>query len=235
MRNSYEEKSQWLQERLLSYDNSLKKRVEQTFKNFNTTIRGHIRTETALRLGASADESNISVPVRVIDDFPICLKTIIQDLDPNFLELLLKQSLLKTTSTGLDFVDERVFDLADLVRPTWGSEFGFMPEEVSAIRLFIDRALKVIEQIGILHRLRHQEDLLNIESELLGAYYFEVPEIHLYWPAIALIAIELDVSVEALTLVTLTHELVHAYTHLGQDTDNDRWNTEIFARTGMCQ
>jgi hypothetical protein len=43
----------------------------------------------------------------------------------------------------------------------------------------------------------------------------------------------LGVSVEALTVVVLAHELAHAYSHLGRDIDSGRWDTEAFARAEM--
>jgi hypothetical protein len=43
----------------------------------------------------------------------------------------------------------------------------------------------------------------------------------------------LNVSVEALTVVVLAHELTHAYTHLGKDIDGNLWNTESFAKADL--
>jgi hypothetical protein len=64
---------------------------------------------------------------------------------------------------------------------------------------------------------------------VLGAYFFRIPEIRLYWMAIGFFAHYLDVTVEALTVVTLAHELAHAYSHLGKDIDGRDWDTEAFA------
>ena len=47
---------------------------------------------------------------------------------------------------------------------------------------------------------------------------------------IGLIAAMLNVPVEALTIVVLTHELAHAYTHLGRDIDGQRWDTAAFTK-----
>jgi hypothetical protein len=40
----------------------------------------------------------------------------------------------------------------------------------------------------------------------------------------------LSVSIEDLTIVVLTHELAHAYTHAGADIDGTRWDTHAFER-----
>jgi hypothetical protein len=41
------------------------------------------------------------------------------------------------------------------------------------------------------------------------------------------------VDADALTIVVLAHELAHAYTHLGRAIDNERWETEQFARSAL--
>ena len=72
-----------------------------------------------------------------------------------------------------------------------------------------------------------------IKEDVLGAYFFRVPEVHLYWMVIGLVAGVLGISVESLTVVVATHELAHAYSHLGRDIDGKRWETEDFARADL--
>jgi hypothetical protein len=67
----------------------------------------------------------------------------------------------------------------------------------------------------------------------LGAYFFYVPEISLYWMVIGIMSGVLGVPVEALTVVVLAHELAHAYSHLGRDIDSSRWDTHAFSRADM--
>ena len=67
-------------------------------------------------------------------------------------------------------------------------------------------------------------------QDILGAYFFRVPAISVYWMVIGIMSGVLGVSVEALTIVVATHELAHAYSHLGRDIDGGRWETEAFAR-----
>ena len=43
----------------------------------------------------------------------------------------------------------------------------------------------------------------------------------------------LGVAMEDLAVVTLTHELAHAYTHLGCDIDGRPWNNDGFWRSGI--
>ena len=67
-----------------------------------------------------------------------------------------------------------------------------------------------------------------LETDILGAYFFRVPIIHLYWQAIGLASAIVDVPVEDLTIVILAHELAHAYT-CGEDKDGTAWDIERFA------
>lgn len=55
--------------------------------------------------------------------------------------------------------------------------------------------------------------------------------IEVYWAVIGLVAALLDVRIEDLTTVVLTHELAHAYTHLGYDIDGANWPGQCFAKT----
>lgn len=77
------------------------------------------------------------------------------------------------------------------------------------------------------------QQILEINEDVLGAYFFRIPEIRLYWIVIGVYSQILDLPIEALTVVVLAHELAHAYTHLGYDIDNRDWNTEEFARSDL--
>ena len=43
----------------------------------------------------------------------------------------------------------------------------------------------------------------------------------------------LGITAESLTVVVATHELAHAYSHLGRDIDGKKWETEAFARADL--
>jgi len=84
-----------------------------------------------------------------------------------------------------------------------------------------------------LDKVQAIEKLIGINEDVLGAYFYRVPEIRLYWVVIGIIARALGISAEALTVVVLAHELAHAYTHLGRDIDSQRWDTNQFARAHL--
>ena len=54
--------------------------------------------------------------------------------------------------------------------------------------------------------------------------------IKLYWAVIAIYSALIGCRSEALAIKVLTHEYAHAYTHLGADSDGNRWNTDDFDR-----
>jgi hypothetical protein len=103
----------------------------------------------------------------------------------------------------------------------------YPPPSVADARDFCDHLLSALQQIEIRQKLR------GISEDILGAYFFRVPEVHLYWMVIGLVAGILGITVESLTVVVATHELAHAYSHLGRDIDGTRWETEAFARADL--
>jgi hypothetical protein len=117
---------------------------------------------------------------------------------------------------------------AAIVLKTWGSDAG--PADANDIRGVHQTANAWLKKLD---EMRTMERIFDIREDVLGAYYFRIPEIRLYWVVIGIMARAIGVSVEALTVVVLAHELAHAYTHLGHDIDNERWETERFARTEL--
>lgn len=89
--------------------------------------------------------------------------------------------------------------------------------------------------------------LLAADADVLGHYCYRIEDgqvvahIKLYWQAISFVAAALAVTVEALTTVVLTHELAHAFTHLGEDTDGQTWSfsgfrdSETALKEGLAQ
>ncbi len=81
----------------------------------------------------------------------------------------------------------------------------------------------------VLRRLRSLEFIERVKAidrDVLGAYFFKnMPTVEVYWMVIVFVAGLVGVSVEALAVVVIIHELAHAYSHLGRDIDGNRWNT----------
>ncbi|CAG0972155.1 hypothetical protein PHYC_01308 [Phycisphaerales bacterium] len=195
--------------------------VERTYKQWNGILRDYMRTETALRLTVG-DEAQ-AVPVRVVAGMPRPFAQVIEQFDG--LEwLLLNRARVEDAQRGSRFMLDNYGSLLGEVPDD--AEVA-EPEHLIAVENTAAELLKLLEKIDAVKRI------IGIEEDVLGAYFFRVPEIRLYWMVIGIIASALDVSPEALTIVVLTHELAHAYTHLGRDIDNEQWDTGAFAGSDL--
>jgi hypothetical protein len=195
--------------------------VERTYKQWNTILRDYLRTETALRLAVGGDSQ--SVPVKVVDGMPRRFVEVMGQFEG--LEwLLLNRPAVTAAASGTRFMEVQV----DSVRAAWGDTAG--PSDMNDIR----RVRQTAETwLAKLDEIRAVEQIIGIDEDVLGAYFFRIPEIRLYWVVIGITARALGVSPDALTIVVLAHELAHAYTHLGRDIDNERWETERFAKSDI--
>jgi hypothetical protein len=80
--------------------------------------------------------------------------------------------------------------------------------------------------------------ITGINEDILGAYMPTarlIPDrgqIELYWVVIGAVARLLGVDTEALAVVVMAHELAHAYTHLGLDSNGSRWEKGFWGCDG---
>jgi hypothetical protein len=199
----------------------IRKSVEGASKQWNTVLRDHLRSETGLKISVAGDSK--AVPVKVFDGMPQPFANAMREFDG--LEwLLLHRPAVEAVASGTQFMERHV----GTVRAAWGAAAG--PSDADDIRSVRQTAIAWLKKLD---EMRTMERIFDIREDVLGAYYFRIPEIRLYWVVIGIVARALSVSVEALTVVVLAHELAHAYTHLGHDIDNERWDTERFARTEL--
>ena len=197
-----------------------REQVEQACKQSNLAIREYLRSETALKL-SHADQRQ-SVPYKVVDGIPRSFERFLDDLpDPILLMLLQRKQLLRNGEEALSLVIKHLPQILRLLEQESGDE----KDKLSDSRVFIEKLLAKVGEFKLSDIIR------QIDEDVLGAYFFRVPRIEIYWMPIGLIAGILDVSVEDLSFVVLAHELAHAYTHIGFDIDGVQWNTEEFARS----
>lgn len=207
---------------LLGDDDEGFKTVDRTFRQWNLAVREQLRAETGLRLSAGDDIR--SVPVRISDGLPVPLATVVSEFSASDWEFLLNRPLLDELRSGLTFL-EREYDRAcDWLRPP---EREVSREEIVRVEHLVRRI------VGRLEEYQLEEKMRGINQDFLGAYFYGIPQIRLYWMAIALTARFLALSVEALAFVVIAHELAHAYSHLGRDIDGRRWETSDFAETDI--
>ena len=207
---------------------TLHESVQRTVKSWNQQLRDSIRQETGLRLSGGTDRQGIAV--HVVDGLPQPLAAIFGEVsDPLIWELILNKAALKTTVDGLDVLSQNYEALANKglipLREYTGERTT--KEEIEGVKGVAERVVEWIDSQTVSERLK------QIDEDILGAYFFRERTIRIYWMANGLISRMLNVSLEGLTIAVLAHELVHAYSHLGNDIDGDNWDTEAFAKADL--
>lgn len=211
-------------------------RVRRAVKQWNQGLREIIRNESALRLNVG--DFRQTVPVKVHDGLPLPFARVVEEADEIQLWLTLHRPALEAAAAGLGLVSDRIADLqeyldcksqenlqASLFEP--GELIDLPQESLEESAKFLNVLVKLQKQSSLVKRLQ------GIEEDVLGAYFFRVPEIRLYWMVVGFYAKYLKVPEEALTVVVLAHELAHAYTHRGLDIDGRDWNTKDFAEAHL--
>jgi hypothetical protein len=220
-------------------------RVERARQRWNQPIREALRHETGLRLNRQEADGTqrplfeaIAVPVKLEAGLPVALQKV--ELKPDeALKFMLGRwrGTLAALDTSAGQVQRLVQELeadghlADVIR-------GQTTHLQAAKRL----AVALLDASGESDPITK---ILSVDDDVLGVYRYELPKnpplfgpdlpqrvrIELYWGVIGLVAELLNRSVEALTVVVLTHELAHAYSHLGTDIDGHRWTSRAFGQT----
>ena len=109
---------------------------------------------------------------------------------------------------------------------------------IPPVRQLLDELLRSVSGI------RLTQAILGAGGDALGRYIYRdlrpnrprterVPRIELYWQMIGFVANQLDATVQDLTIVVLSHEQSHAYTHLGYDANGCAWELESFHRSEL--
>ncbi|CAG1022038.1 hypothetical protein MTYM_01444 [Methylococcales bacterium] len=211
---------------LKAIDPNAEERVTRTFRTWNLIVRDQLRNETGFRL--THGEQQVNVPVRIVPGIPAPLMTPLWDAREEGV-LLLHRNLIEKATQGVGFVRMEFSLVTNFLHkkraiPHLEPEFLLDIENVHGFLKTLDDELKKIDLLS---------KILKIEEDILGAYFFKKRQVQIYWLAIGIVALMLDVEIEALTVVVLAHELAHAYTHLGRDIDGRQWETETFAQTDI--
>jgi hypothetical protein len=122
---------------------------------------------------------------------------------------------------------------------TWDvfEQWAELPIEARGAEPALERSLRVAHLLQTLAVARRVfEEIKVIREDILGVYRFagpRSPRIEIYWMAQALFAAAFGVRIEDLTVVTLAHELAHAYSHLGRDIDGGAWGDFGFGQSDL--
>lgn len=206
---------------LESVQHDTKGAVTRAKGKWNIIIRERLRIDTALRLKIR-DQAQ-SVPIRIVDGLPEPFLSVIEQFaDAEW--AILNEATLRNVARGTEYMSE----MRPFVQRRWPRRAGpATPAEIQRV------GESARAWIGLIEELRAADQIIGINEDVLGAYFYKVPEVRLYWVALGIVARLIDVSIESLTIVVLAHELSHAYTHLGYDIDNFQWDSERFARTDI--
>ncbi len=228
-------------------DPAVENRVKKVRDNARAAIREAMRSECrlSLRRGGDADDrvANAQVPITVQSGFPeSAFLEFPENLDLVIQLMPFRSALVKAAANMADL--QRTNQL--LMSHPSGAGLTLAGEaQLPAIKSWATRLLDLLDQHD------PAKLILNVNEDVLGAYFYEPSEtdplasnwarIELYWGVIGLISNCIDCSVEDLTIVVMTHELAHAYTQLGADIAGHRWpsfefrQAEVGLKEGLAQ
>lgn len=206
--------------------------VSTAVQRWEDKLRERVRLEMALKL---ADDSGWGrqvqrVGVTVSDGLPVELVLHEQDLTTDLVEIagMFRPDLLsfQRAATALHQLLDRLSSLDS----TWAARSPAEKEKITSLEGLSATLLDLAA------RSTFKEILKKIEGDVLGAYFPRgkkpksggAPVIEIYWTVVGAVAKVIDVDVEGLTITILAHELTHAYSHLGADTDGNRWGDQSF-------
>lgn len=217
-----------------------RERVARTRRQMHNAIREELRRETGFLLSRSEiDErgeirtESKNVPIELKEGLP---ERLMEFSFPDDLSLVLAISPFRR-------------DLNNILQGIRGCEDGWMrfpstpegqdyqenwDEHIPATRTTVKALLTLLEETDPIKKI------LSVNEDVLGVYryarispfgyvdFYQNGTVELYWGVIGLVAGMMGVPIELLTGVVLTHELAHAYTHIGADIDGNRWDSEAF-------
>lgn len=200
-------------------------RVNRAVRQSNSYLREQIRSLTLLRLSDVTGKN--SVVIKVVDGFPAGVARLIDRYeDPMLWRLIMLQPKLGGVMDGLHALTRAWSDFE-----VWPN----LPDEARGSEPALRRSLHVAHLLQNLAVARKVfDEIKSIEEDILGVYRFSGPHgarIEIYWMAHALFAAAFGLRIEDLTIVTLSHELAHAYTHAGRTIDGTSWDDDDFAHS----
>lgn len=201
--------------------------VVRAKRRHNDQIRRMVRQETGLRISPSHN-----IKIYITTGVPVTLEEykFTEEYRRAILisrwrtEIISFEDLSKRSISWFDGLSDNNKEILDSTRRK-------IYDPLRSGNRLADDLLKESALVGLIERL------YSFDDHILGHYQPEdkqggiTASIHLYWGIIGLVAGLLGVTVEALTIIVLAHELAHAYTHLGADIDGHKWDTFSFMNT----
>lgn len=213
-----------LEKLVLSFNANMKGDVIRAKDKYNLKVRGVIAEKTGFSLNCRNKENNtreLFIPIKIVDRVPTSLLNLFDNYNISQIELLLHYREMKHSVEELEYHKIRYSSFSNLHHEVYK-----ISDLENSIK-YLNDLIKVVDDSGILN------DIQELGPDLLGAYFLRDNRVELYWLCIGLCSILHDISIEDFTLVVLTHELVHGYTHIGFDKDGNNWDTSNFGSTDL--
>src|SRR5208283_4783011 len=205
-----------------------KEAVENAKTRYLDQVRGILRDLTRLKFSdrQGVESQQTSVPIKIVAGMPRPLEQIANEELPKGERLGIETiGLWAHDITSLRVVAERLQPLTEKLISTadWatrGREYAHRLE--GTVRLGKELA-------DLAAKAELLRNITKIEEDVLGVYkananvFPDRGHIELYWQVIGVVARLLGVDTEALAVVVMAHELAHAYTHVGLDSNRNRW------------
>jgi hypothetical protein len=221
-------------------------KVKRVRDRTRSVIQEALRTECRLAMrtpeDAEANRPGAQVSVEVAPGHPAVLKNVVFPDDfERILELGRHRAALEQASAGVTGMQDLRVEF--LRRPAPEQWVHASESELNSVKAWADELIKLLDAHDPL------KTALAVREDFLGVYQYDASDIfadeyavnrasiRLYWGVIGLIAEWMGCSVEDLAIVTLTHELAHAYTQLGADIESRRWPASVFhkAESGLVE
>ena len=223
------EKHKSIEKLILSINKDLKEEVKRSYKKNNIKIRKILSDKTGFSLHYKSFEQGnfidinekVSIPIKVEDSVPKKFLDILENCDDQLLELLLKYNSMVTTLNELKFQKDKYHSFSKY------HDGKCEPEEIQSTIIHLKKLINAVDSSGIIEKLK------RLGPDILGAYYFYERRVELYWLSIGMYSLIYNTSIDDLTIVVLTHELAHGYSHVGFDIDGNDWDTHAFSKTDL--
>ena len=223
------EKYKSIEKLVLSINKDLKDEVIISYKKNNIKIRKALSEKIGFSLHYKSVEQGVffesnervSIPIKVEDSVPTKFLEILEDCDDDLLELLLKYNSMVTALNELKFQLEK----HDSFSKFHGNKCS--PKEIQSSILHLRKLIQAVDSSGIIEKLK------RLGPDILGAYYFYERRVELYWLSIGMYSLIYNTPIDDLTIVVLTHELAHGYSHVGFDIDGKDWDTHAFSKADL--
>jgi hypothetical protein len=217
--------------------------VKAAYNRHQTVIRNAIKECTRLSFQWDTGDHVLrcAAPVRVDNiGYPIALSY--EEIPPGR-ELISRLAYWRVSLESLLNGGEQTITMVQQLRSLLEDQFRVQEAEdsISSSVGFARQLLAMIDQA----EFDVISYILKVNPNILGVFEYDSREggkrykksystkISLFWGVIGFVAHAKGWPVATLTAVVLTHELSHAYTHLGFDRDGARWTGEKFSRCDL--